>query len=93
MARLQVDGVRRLRKSRIGKRACGNRCQIGQAFRFPEHRRTAVRTEVEGHRKSAVGLSHVKLGAAMDRDVLVAKESGDAVRAACALLAGEAVAK
>jgi hypothetical protein len=65
MAGLQIDCVRRLRKSRIGERARGNRRQIGQAFRLPEHGRTAVGTEVEGHTKSAVGLARIELGAAI----------------------------
>jgi hypothetical protein len=93
MAAFEMDGARGLRERRIGKRACGDRRRVGQAFRFPEHRRAAVGTEVEGHAKSAVALARIEAGAAVGGDVLVAKEGGDAVGAAGALLAGEAAAE
>ena len=67
MARLQMDRVRRLREARIGKGARGNGGQLGRALRFPEHRRAATRTEVKGHRKSALALAHVDAGAARAR--------------------------
>ena len=93
MPALQMDGIRGLRESRISERAGGDRSGVGQALRFPEHRRTAVGTEVKGHAKSAVGPARIEAGAAMRRDVPVAKEGGDAVGTAGALLASEAVAE
>src|ERR1700688_1354820 len=93
MPAFQIDRIRRLRESRIGERSCCNRRHLRQAFRFPEHRRTAVGTEVKGPPKAAIGPAGIKAGASMRDDVLLAKECGDAVGAAGALLAGEAVAE
>ena len=56
MARLQMHRVRQLREVRIGKSAGGNGGKLGHALRFPEHRRAAVGTEVEDHRKSALAV-------------------------------------
>lgn len=93
MPALQMDRVRRLRESRIGERARSDCSDIGQAFRFPENRRTAVGTKVKGHPKSAVGLACIKAGTTTRGDVLVTKECGNSVGAPGAPLAGEAVAE
>ena len=90
---LKMDRIRGFRESRIGERPCGNRGHIGQAFRFPEHRRTTVGTEVEGHPKSAVGRARMEAGVTTRDDVLLAKVGADAVGAAGSLLVGEAAAK
>jgi hypothetical protein len=62
MVPLQMDRVRRLRESGIGKRAGGNCHEIGRALQLSERRRTAVGTEVEDHRESAVSLAGIEAG-------------------------------
>src|ERR1700724_655174 len=75
----------------IGKRThCNGNC-IGSALRLPKYRGAAIGAKVKVHREAAVGGPSISAKGPIRCNVITGKECGYAVRAACSLLAIQAM--
>lgn len=88
-----VYGLLRCGKAGVGEGADRDGDAVRQALRLPEHRSSAMRAEVEDDIEAAVGGPAVERRRAARLDRVAREEGGDAVRAARAPLAFDAMAE